>query len=494
MGKKIQTFLLMLFLSVGIGYAANGKFILVIDAGHGGHDTGARGSVSEEKDINLNVTLAFGRLVEQNCPDVKVVYTRKTDVFIPLHERANIANRNNANLFISIHTNAVAQGHEVQGFQTYTLGMHRAKDNLDVAMRENSVISLEKDYKQTYQGFDPKSSESYIMFEFMQSANMEKSVQLAKLIQSSVCNTANRIDKGVHQAGFLVLRETSMPSCLVELGFITTPAEEDFLNTSDGVESMAKGIYRAFVKYKNQYTNNIAMATGSSVQPVSTPKQSIPVTKPAPQKKTTKPAAQTTVVDKDTKKDFSKDKGKKKETEKKKDKAAKTAQTTAPSTKTTNKPTSITVDKSTPKKENTTVTPKKDNKKAATPKATVAEKKPTATSTAVKGKKETEAKKATEEKKFGADEIVFKVQVLATNSELKKGDDRLKGHTDLSSHKDGTYYKYMYGATTDYKQALALRKQLQTDFPGAFIVAYRNGKRIDTAEAIRQYNSSLKKK
>ena len=259
MFKKITLFIVFFVLFAATSWAANGRFTLVIDAGHGGHDAGALGAISKEKDINLNVALAFGRYVEQNLPDVQVIYTRKTDVFIPLHQRADIANKAKADLFISVHTNSVVPGHYAKGFQVYTLGMHRAKDNLDVAMRENSVISMEKGYQQTYQGFDPKSSDSYIMFEFMQNANMEKSVELARLIQRSVCSSANRIDKGVHQAGFLVLRESYMPSCLIELGFITAADEEEFLNSPDGIDAMAKGIYNAFVKYKNMYDTHIVV-------------------------------------------------------------------------------------------------------------------------------------------------------------------------------------------------------------------------------------------
>lgn len=150
----------MTFLLAVVAVAANKKFTLVIDAGHGGHDTGALGAFSKEKNINLNVALAFGHYVESNCPDVKVIYTRKTDVFIPLHTRADIANRNKADLFISVHTNAVPKGKQVRGLETYTLGMHRAGTNLEVAKRENSVILIEKDYKQRYEGFDPNSSES----------------------------------------------------------------------------------------------------------------------------------------------------------------------------------------------------------------------------------------------------------------------------------------------------------------------------------------------
>ncbi len=231
---------------------ADHTFTLVIDAGHGGRDAGAVGAFSKEKDINLKVALAFGRYVERNCPDVKVVYTRKTDVFLALNERANIANRNKADLFVSIHTNALPKGKIARGFEVYSLGMHRASDNLDVAKRENSVILIEKDYKQRYEGFDPNSSESYIMFEFIQDKNMAKSVELAKLIQKEVCASAGRPNKGVHQAGFLVLRATSMPSCLVELGFITTPDEERLLNSDSGVEDHARGIYQAFVKYKKK--------------------------------------------------------------------------------------------------------------------------------------------------------------------------------------------------------------------------------------------------
>ena len=257
--KKILSLVVMWLLLVLNVFSASNRFTLVIDAGHGGHDAGALGTMSKEKDINLSVALAFGKYVERNQPDVKVVYTRKTDVFIPLKERANIANRAGADLFISVHTNALPAGKIARGFETYTLGMHRAKDNLDVAMRENSVISMEKGYQQTYQGFDPRSSESYIIFEFIQGKNMERSVELARLIQRSVCAGANRPNKGVHQAGFLVLRETSMPGCLIELGFITTPDEEALLNTASRVDDIARSIYQAFAQYKDKYDKGVSV-------------------------------------------------------------------------------------------------------------------------------------------------------------------------------------------------------------------------------------------
>lgn len=282
MCKKVTLIWALMCMFVMTSLAANKRFTLVIDAGHGGHDAGALGAISKEKNINLAVALRFGKYVEQNLPEVRVIYTRKTDVFIPLNERANIANRANADLFISVHTNALPAGKIARGFETYTLGMHRAKDNLDVAMRENSVISMEKDYQQRYQGFDPRSSESYIIFEFIQGKNMERSVELARMIQRGVCDGANRPDKGVHQAGFLVLRETSMPGCLIELGFITTPDEERLLNNDSRVDDIARGIYEAFAKYKNKYDKSVSVPyRAKDSEEVNIPKI-VPDQEPAP--------------------------------------------------------------------------------------------------------------------------------------------------------------------------------------------------------------------
>ena len=282
MCKKVTLIWALMCMLVMTAFAANKRFTLVIDPGHGGHDAGALGAISKEKNINLAVALRFGKYVEQNLPEVRVIYTRKTDVFIPLNERANIANRANADLFISVHTNALPAGKVARGFETYTLGMHHAKDNLDVAMRENSVISMEKDYQQRYQGFDPRSSESYIIFEFIQGKNMERSVELARMIQRGVCDGANRPDKGVHQAGFLVLRETSMPGCLIELGFITTPDEERLLNNDSRVDDIARGIYEAFAKYKNKYDRSVSVPyRAKDSEDVNLPKI-VPDQEPAP--------------------------------------------------------------------------------------------------------------------------------------------------------------------------------------------------------------------
>ena len=248
--KILLFYSLLTFSYPTTGNTLNDKFTVVIDPGHGGNDPGAVGRKGKEKNINLNVAIKLGKLIENNCNDTKVIYTRKSDIFVPLHKRADIANNAKANLFISIHTNAVARNNShVKGTETYTLGLHRTEENLEVAKKENSVILIEDDYKQRYAGFNPNSSESYIIFEFMQDKNMEQSVNFATLIQKHF-KGYNRIDKGVHQAGFLVLRETSMPSVLIELGYISNPSEETYLLSDKGTSDLANAIYKAFLNYK----------------------------------------------------------------------------------------------------------------------------------------------------------------------------------------------------------------------------------------------------
>ena len=242
--------LLTSFFCAGSAEAKN--FVVVIDAGHGGHDPGAIGKISKEKNINLNVALKFGKLIQKNCGDVKVIYTRTRDVFIPLDRRAEIANNAKADLFISIHTNALANNRTAKGASTWTLGLAKSDANLEVAKRENSVILYESDYKTRYAGFNPNSAESYIIFEFMQDKYMSQSVHLASLVQKQFRHSCNRIDRGVHQAGFLVLKASAMPSILVELGFISTPEEERYLNSETGTTTLANGIFRAFLTYKRE--------------------------------------------------------------------------------------------------------------------------------------------------------------------------------------------------------------------------------------------------
>lgn len=391
--------------------AVNKQFTLVIDAGHGGNDAGAIGAISKEKNINLKVALAFGRLVEENCPDVKLVYTRKTDVFIPLHERANIANRNKANLFISIHTNALPKGRISRGLETYTLGMHRAGDNFDVAKRENAVILYEKDYKEKYEGFNPNSSESYIMFEFLQDKNMANSVELAKFVQKRTCASAQRQNKGVKQAGFLVLRETSMPSCLIELGFISTPDEERFLNSDQGVKSLAFGIFQAFCEYRAKYDKSVTV----------------------PFKATQYEEFAATRKDKDS------DARKARKTEE------------APKPVPVDDSRTRMMDGQQPDEE-----PQKPQTDYTAP--------------------------------------VFKVQIVASDVQLKKSSPQLKGMADVQCYQENGMYKYTVGESENPNEILRLRKTLLDKFPQAFVIAFRDGAKMNVNEAIREYKANRDRK
>ncbi len=266
------------------------NFTVVIDAGHGGHDPGAIGKNAKEKNINLNVALKLGRLIQSGCTDTKVIYTRSTDVFVPLHQRAEIANNAKADLFISIHTNSVAsRNSQVQGTETYTLGLHRTQENLEVAKKENSVILIEDDYKKQYAGFNPNSAESYIIFEFLQDKYMAQSVSFAKQIQRQFRQTAGRTDKGVHQAGFLVLRETSMPSVLIELGYITNPSEEAYLQSDNGSSSLARSIYEAFLRYRQQRGYSADKAVAQAEKDSDEPQPQPAVAPTQPETKTVEP-------------------------------------------------------------------------------------------------------------------------------------------------------------------------------------------------------------
>jgi len=239
----------------------DGKWVIVIDPGHGGKDPGALGSFSREKNINLAIALQAGEYIAKNLKNVKVVYTRNDDSTVDLIERPRIANRNNADLFISIHTNwAKASG--VAGSETYIMGPAKDDENLAVAMKENEVILLEDDYSSKYQGFDPKSPESYIIFTLMQNVYQKQSTNLALKIQTQFTEKVQRKNRGVKQAGFWVLFNTTMPSILIETGFITNPVEEKFLNSSQGKDFMASAIYRAC----SEYVNEIDARSGISAQ------------------------------------------------------------------------------------------------------------------------------------------------------------------------------------------------------------------------------------
>ena len=393
--------------------ATKTNFTLVIDAGHGGHDTGAVGAISKEKNLTLKFALAFGRLVEENCPDVKVVYTRKTDKFVELFRRAEIANQNKADLFISIHINALPKGRVARGFQTYTLGTSKRTgkkngvlQNLEVAKRENSVIFLEKDYKQAYKGYDPNSPESDIMFEFIQDKNMENSVELAKYMQKYVCQATGRQDMGAQQDNLAVLRLSSMPGALLELGFISTRDEEDFMNSSRAETLYARGIFNAFLNYRKRHGGSITIPYMKMDDPVPEP--------PVVEEARVEPIEAKSVKE-----------------------------------------------------------PEPEVVEA--PQAEV---------------KHPEVKKPeTKKPAASSDAPVFKVQILSSSSKLKSTDARFKGLKDIDCYQDGGMYKYTVGASTNYNEIYRLRKEVAAKIPEAFIIAFKDGKRMDVNAAIREFKS-----
>ena len=380
-------------------------FVVVIDAGHGGHDPGAVGKISKEKNINLNVALKLGNMIKKNCDDVKVIFTRTKDVFIPLNRRAEIANNAKADLFISIHTNALANNRTAKGASTWTLGLAKSDANLAVAQRENSVILYESDYKTRYAGFNPNSAESYIIFEFMQDKYMEQSVHLASLIQKQFRHTCKRVDRGVHQAGFLVLKASAKPSILVELGFISTPEEERYLNSEEGTGTLAKGIYRAFLTYKKEHEIRL---TGVS---------------------------RTIIPD----------------------------------------------DEEMSENELAAQQPKEEKPDSAPDQTElVAQAKP-------------QQRPITVESATNSGEITFKIQILTSSSPLTKNDKRLKGLKDVDYYKEKGLYKYTYGASTDYNKVLRNKRAITDKFKDAFIIAFRDGEKMNINAAIAEFKKKRNK-
>ena len=378
---------------------AQGKkdFVVVIDPGHGGHDPGALGRKSKEKNINLSIALKAGRLIKENHTDTRIVYTRSKDVFIPLHTRAEIANNAKADLFISIHTNSVARNkHTVSGTETYTLGLHKTQENLEVAQKENAVILIEEDYQQRYAGFNPNSAESYIIFEFLQDKNMEKSVNMAQFIQREFRQTASRKDKGVHQAGFLVLRATSMPSVLIEVGYISNPNEENYLISERGQNALAKSIYNAFCIYKNGNTATLKTANTKNavvydnIEPSSPTETDSPVINEAP------------IINE------------------------------------------------------------------------IAERTPNNSSKAL----EADSKP------------VFKIQILTSDKKLGNNSRLFKGVKPVSYYFENNIYKYTYGEDTNYNKILRLKRSIDSKFKDAFIIAFKNGKKTNINQAIREFKKN----
>ena len=400
MMKKIYT--ILLFLGFLLPTFA---FTVVLDAGHGGHDAGAVGSFSKEKNINLRYTLLVGDMIKKNIPDAKVIYTRDKDVFVDLNERARIANRNKADLFVSIHTNS-SKNSSANGMETFTLGVSKSKENMEVAMLENSVIKLEEDYETKYEGFDPNSVDSYIMFEFMKDQYTDRSITCADFIQTRMIQTSKRNDRGVRQAGFLVLRATAMPSVLVELGFISNKDEEKYLNNNDNQVKLATAIFNGIKEYKHELDKKSGNSVNSEELEVRSEELKNEVTKP--------------------------------------------------------------VEVAQPKKE-------------------------LGVRSEELGVKE-ENKEKLENKKgeiSSNSEYEFFIQYLVSKNNYKADNAVFKGHAPTKVLSENNLYKYLIGPF-DVNAVFTKRNEITKDFPDAFIVAYKEGKKVSTPEAIQEAKDKLK--
>ncbi len=397
--KKLYIFLLL------IGFILpTFAFTVVLDAGHGGHDAGAVGSFSKEKNINLRFALLVGDMIKKNIPDAKVIYTRDKDVFVDLNERARIANRNKADLFVSIHTNS-SKNTKANGMETFTLGVSRSKENMEVAMLENSVIKLEEDYETKYEGFDPNSVDSYIMFEFMKDQYTDRSITCADFIQTRMINTSKRNDRGVRQAGFLVLRATAMPSVLVELGFISNKDEEKYLNNNDNQVKLATAIFNGIKEYKHELDKKSGTVNSEELG-VRSEELKAEVTEP--------------------------------------------------------------VEVAQPKKD---LEDKEENKGELTKE----KKEITPNSTLLTSNSEYE----------------FFIQYLVSKNNYKADNAVFKGHTPTKVLNENNLYKYLIGPF-DVNTVFTKRNEITKNFPDAFIVAYKEGKKVSTPEAIQEAKDKLK--
>lgn len=414
-----------------------------IDAGHGGHDTGCIGGKAKEKDVALGIALKLGKYIEDHFPEVKVIYTRKTDVFVELHERAAIANNAKADLFICIHCNSACYrdkkkrkdvcNEETNGVETWVMGLHKSEANLEVSKRENEVVLLEKDYTKKYDGFDPNSPEANIIFSLYQNAYLDQSLRMASLVQGEVAKKG-REERGVKQAGFLVLFKTYMPSVLIETGFLTNPSEAKFLTSEKGQDAMAHSVFNAFKSYKSSVETGEPGKTYEKKEPASESDSEVEA-KSDPVKAT------------DTKPEI--------------DAVAESVKV-----KTNDSPAAeITVD-------STRIT----GRDSAPPKVLqpVSKSEPRYT-----GKQ-----KSSVEKNEKTNVYEFAVQVLSSPVKLQPSDKKFKGQKDLIEEIDNNTYKYTTEHFASLNVAINAQKKMQlVGFTDAFVVAYKLNKRIPLKQA-----------
>ncbi|MDR2835234.1 MAG: N-acetylmuramoyl-L-alanine amidase [Bacteroidales bacterium] len=389
---------------------------IVIDPGHGGADPGAVGKFSKEKDVVLIISKKFGDYISKNFSDVTVIYTRTDDSYSELYKRAKMANDKNADLFISVHANSF-NTNGPYGFETYLMGISKNEANLQVAKFENSVILQEKDYLSNYDGFNPNNPETNIIFSLYQNVNIHQSTSLCQIIQNNAVKELGRFDRGVKQAGFWVLWKTTMPSILVELGFISNPDEEKYLNSEVGQENLARMLYNSFVEYKSNfdeitYDKKMPYLSESISDIYST--ETVTTT-------TTSPITTTTTN---------------------------TTNETIPNTP-TSKPTST----------NTT--------NVKTTQTTVE----TSTKDLPKDENDTKIQ-------FETDQIIYKIQIYTSASKLNLSSSVFKGYPNVKEYFHEGLYKYTIGEETDYNKIYSLWLNIKKDFPKSWILRFKNGERI----------------
>lgn len=418
------------------GAVSGGEGVLrciVIDAGHGGKDPGAVGNGQQEKAINLGVALKLGSMIEQQLPGVKVVYTRKDDRFIALADRSKIASQAGADLFISIHTNASTSS-SASGTETYVMGEDKGNRNLSVVMRENAVISLEADYTSRYEGYDPNSSESLILFSLMQYAYQSQSLSLAELIQNQYAGYARRGNKGVKQAGFLVLWRTPMPSVLTEVGFISNPTEAKFLGSADGQEKIAASIFRAVKEYK-QRTDSRTLAKGPSSGGSTSSGAAVAGGSVASTGKATSGRSE----------------------------SGHSSSSSVASERTTTQKTTTGAKSTGNESKKTTTEPRWVTEGGSGGRST--------------GKEESKAAAGTQ--------TVFRIQVKSSLSRIPITRSNFGDYVNevIEKRIDGRY-KYYCGTSFSYQDALLLQRKVRRAFPDAFMVAFRRGLPVPLAEVI----------
>lgn len=414
---------LLTFLNlIGFSQVSDKVNKIVIDAGHGGTMPGCVGKKSKEKDVTLAVALKFGKLIEKNCPDVKVIYTRKTDATVEVYKRAVIANENKADLFISIHCNA-SESKTAHGIETFVMGLEKSSASIAIAKKENADILNEKDYKNNYGGFDPNSSEASVVFSLYSTAYLKNSAIFASKVQNNLLKNTGLSDRRVQQAGFWVLYKVAMPSILVELGFLSHPKEEEFLIKESTQDIMAISLYNSFIEYKNQ------------VEGTHLPLLPVPE---IPQKEEDKP------------------KNEKPEN---------------------NKKDSVLVIKDTlqePKKESPITKPVVEVKKdtvITTPKDSVPPK--TGNSNNNGNQANTVIDKT----------IYFRVQFMATPDNISVESSKFKGIPDVKKYFEKNLWKYTAGNVTKWEEAQAILKNVKKQYPDAFIIAFKNGGKIPISDA-----------